>query len=72
METHKAFIPYTPGTFAACPPDSGSVIQARVVGLEKEVVRLDRKVLLDGKRVDEIPYSFLVCPTPVTGMRHVD
>lgn len=60
VDTHKAFIPYRPGTFANCPEDSGSVIQARVEDLTRSRVRLDRKVLLDGQYTDSIQYSYLV------------
>ncbi|RDW63318.1 putative amid-like nadh [Coleophoma cylindrospora] len=63
VDTHRAFIPYVPGTFAACPPGSGTVIQARVSELTKSAVQLDRKVLLDGLLTDSIPYSFLVIAT---------
>ncbi|RDW57353.1 putative amid-like nadh [Coleophoma crateriformis] len=63
VDTHRAFIPYVPGTFAACPPGSGAVIQARVSELTKSAVHLDRKVLLDGLPTDSIPYSFLVIAT---------
>jgi hypothetical protein len=60
VNTHKAFIPYVPGTFASCEPGSGSVIQARVTSVDKSAVQLDRKVFLDGASVDSIPYSFIV------------
>lgn len=63
VDTHKAFIPFTPGTFANCPPGSGSVIQARVVALTKDRISFDRKVDLDGQHVDSIPYSYLVIAT---------
>lgn len=61
VDTHKAFIPYTPGTFANCPKESGSVIQARVLDLTRSKVLIDRKVSLDGQTTDAIPYSYLVC-----------
>ena len=60
VDTHKAFIPYTPGTFANCPPGSGTVIQAKVAGLNKSVVKLDRKVSVDGVETESIPYEYLV------------
>ena len=60
VETHKAFIPYHPGAFADCPPNSGAVVQARVIGLSKTAVQLDRRVFLDGDQVDSIPYAYLV------------
>lgn len=60
VDTHKAFIPYVPGTFANCPPGSGSVVQARVTGLSKSAVTLDRKVKLDGHLLDTVPFAFLV------------
>lgn len=60
VDTHKAFIPYTPGTFANCPKDSGFVIQARVLDLTRSTVRLDRKVFLNGEIIDTVPYSYLV------------
>ncbi|KUJ07593.1 FAD/NAD(P)-binding domain-containing protein [Mollisia scopiformis] len=63
VETPRAFIPYVPGTFAACPPGSGTVVQARVTGLDRSTVKLDRKVALDGQRLESIPYSFLVIAT---------
>lgn len=63
VDTHKAFIPYSPGTFANCPPESGSVIQARVTTLRRDSVQLDRKVLLDEQHLDSIPYSYLVVAT---------
>lgn len=63
VDTHKAFIPYTPGTFANCPKDSGVVVQARASDLTKSSVRLDRTVLLDGRHVDSIAYAYLVSVT---------
>lgn len=63
VDTHKAFIPFTPGTFSSCPPGSGSVIQARVVSLTKDRISLDRKVELNGQHVDSVPYSYLVIAT---------
>lgn len=62
VDTHKAFIPLSPGTFAECPPNSGSVIQAQATGISGNAVHLDRKVSLDGAEVDSIPYSYLVRP----------
>lgn len=61
VDTHKAFIPYVPGTFASYLPDSGIVIQARVSSLTHSVIKLDKKVLLRGQTLDSIPYSYLVC-----------
>lgn len=62
FDTRKAFIPYLPGTFAACPPGSGNVVQARVTNITKESVSLDRKVNLEGQSLDTIPYEYLVSP----------
>lgn len=56
----KAFIPFVPGTFAACPPGSGTFVQAAVTNLKSDVVQLDRKVIIDGQQLESIPYSFLV------------
>jgi NADH dehydrogenase FAD-containing subunit len=67
VDTHKAFIPFTPGTFASCPPGSGTVVQARVTGLNKSFVHLDRKIALDGLHTDSIPYSFLVSIVNIIG-----
>lgn len=64
VDTHKAFIPYTPGTFASCPPGSGSIVQAKAVNLSKSSIQLDRKVTLDGQQLDNVPYSFLVSSHP--------
>lgn len=61
IDKHKAFIPYTPGTFADCPPDSGRVVRARVQSITKQDLQLDRKVDLDGQKTDAIPYTYLVC-----------
>ena len=63
VDTRKVFIPFVPGTFAASPPGSGSVVQARVTSLTKCSVQLDRKVLVDGLYLDSIPYVFLVSIT---------
>lgn len=60
VDTHKAFIPYVPGTFANCPKNSGIVVQARVLNLTRSSVQLDRKVTLDGNSIDVISYSYLV------------
>jgi hypothetical protein len=84
VDTHKAFIPYTPGTFANCPPESGIVVRAGVHKIDKEEIWLDRKVEVNGKGVDKIPYAYLVSRTrvgyfrnemtdcDVTGYRHRD
>ena len=63
VETHKAFIPYTPGVFASSPPGSGRVVQARVTRINRDSVQLDRKVDLDGLKVDAIHFSYLVLAT---------
>ncbi|KAF4548137.1 Pyridine nucleotide-disulfide oxidoreductase-like protein 7 [Elsinoe fawcettii] len=63
VETKKAFIPFVPGTFAGCPPGSGSVVQAVASRIEKGQIRLDRKVNLDGKQTDSIKYAYLVIAT---------
>lgn len=63
VDTHKAFIPYVPGTFANCPSGSGTVVQAIVTSLNNSAVQLDRKVFLDGQHLDSISYSFLVIAT---------
>ena len=63
VDTHKAFIPYTPGAFASSPPGSGKVVQARVTSLNRDSVQLDRKVELDGLDVDTIPFAYLVLAT---------
>ena len=60
VDTHKAFIPLSPGTFASAPPGSGTVVQAAVTSLDGSSIKLDREVKLDGKAVDSIPYAFLV------------
>lgn len=60
VDTHKAFIPFVPGAFAGCPPGSGTVVQAKAIGLNDSAVQLDRQVSLDEKHVDSIPYSYLV------------
>ncbi|KAF2224637.1 hypothetical protein BDZ85DRAFT_194937 [Elsinoe ampelina] len=63
VETRKAFIPFVPGTFAICPSGSGLVIQAAATAIEKENLRLDRKVNLDGEQTDRIKFSYLVVAT---------
>ncbi|KAI4810394.1 putative oxidoreductase [Aureobasidium sp. EXF-8845] len=63
VDTHKAFIPYTPGTFANCPAQSGVVVRAGVHKIDKEEIWLDRKVEVNGKGVDKIPYAYLVIAT---------
>ena len=60
VDTHKAFIPFTPGTFANCPPGSGVVVRAGVEKIDKEEIWLDRKVEVDGRSVQKIPYAYLV------------
>lgn len=64
VPTQKAFIPYLPGTFAAAPPGSGTVLQAKVVDVDSSTVKLDRKVSLDDQLVDKISYEFLVGHAP--------
>lgn len=61
--TEKAFIPYMPGTFATAPAGAGTVIQAKVLGIESSSVSLDRKVTLDNQQVDRIPFDFLILAT---------
>jgi NADH dehydrogenase FAD-containing subunit len=61
VDTHKAFIPFTPGAFAACPAGSGVVVRAGVTGIEDKEIRLDRSVELNGRAVSSIPYEYLVC-----------
>ncbi|KAI9047780.1 hypothetical protein LZ554_008490 [Drepanopeziza brunnea f. sp. 'monogermtubi'] len=63
VDTKKAFIPFVPGTFAACPPGSGSFVQASVTGVTKDSVNLDRKVEIDGQLLDSIPFAYLVIAT---------
>lgn len=60
MDTHKAFIPYSPGTFANCPPGSGHVVQAAVTKLDNDTMQLDRVVNLNGQDTKKIPYKYLV------------
>jgi hypothetical protein len=60
VKYQKAFIPFVPGAFANCPPGSGTMIQARVTGIGRSSIQLDRKVTLDARQVDSIPYSFIV------------
>lgn len=60
IDIRKAFIPFNPGTFAACPPGSGKVVQAKVTSIDRQHVRIDRKIALDGSQVDVIPYKYLV------------
>lgn len=56
VNTYKAFIPFKADNFG----QSSAVLQATVTGLTSSTVQLDRKLLLDGKSQDSIPYSFLV------------
>lgn len=60
VDTHKAFIPFTPGTFADCPAGSGVVVRAGVTKIDNKEIWLDRKVEVNGKRLDKIPYAYLV------------
>jgi hypothetical protein len=71
VDTHKAFIPYTPGTFANCPAESGVVVRAGVHKIDKEEIWLDRKVEVNGKGVDKIPYAYLVS-TQESGVQRMD
>ncbi|KAI4724215.1 putative oxidoreductase [Aureobasidium sp. EXF-10728] len=63
VDTHKAFIPFAPGTFAGCPVGSGVVVRAGVEKIDKEEIWLDRRVEVNGKGVDRIPYAYLVIAT---------
>ncbi|PBP24286.1 hypothetical protein BUE80_DR004847 [Diplocarpon rosae] len=63
VDTKKAFIPFVPGTFAACPPGSGHFVQATVIGVTKDSIKLDRKVDVDGQSLDSIPFAYLVLAT---------
>lgn len=67
FDTRKAFIPFRPGAFSQCPPDSGKVVQARVTDISRTSIKLDRKVELDGAQVQELPYQYLVSPVPTFG-----
>ena len=60
FDTRKAFIPFSPGAFANCPPGSGRVVQARATKLSHALVYLDRGIELDGRSVQELPYEYLV------------
>ena len=60
VDTHKAFIPFTPGTFANCPAESGVVVRAGVTNIDKDEIWLDRKVEVNGQRLDKVPYAYLV------------
>lgn len=60
VDTHKAFIPYHPGTFANCEPESGHVIQAKVTSLSGSAIQLDRNVTVEGRSINSIPYDYLV------------
>jgi len=60
VDTHKAFIPFTPGTFANCPAGSGVVVRAGVKKIDKEEIWLDRKVEVNGQGVERIPNAYLV------------
>lgn len=60
VDTHKAFIPFTPGTFANCPAGSGVVVRAGVKKIDKEEIWLDRKVEVNGQGVERVPYAYLV------------
>lgn len=63
VDTHKAFIPFVPGTFADCPPGSGTVIRAKVAAVTKQSIKLDRDVDFQGSRTDTIDYAYLVVAT---------
>ncbi|THX55883.1 putative oxidoreductase [Aureobasidium pullulans] len=63
VDTHKAFIPFTPGTFASCPPGSGVVVRAGVTKIDKSEIHLDRSVKLNDKSVNSIPYQYLIIAT---------
>ncbi|KAK4553488.1 vacuolar protein sorting/targeting protein PEP1 [Recurvomyces mirabilis] len=63
VETHKAFIPYKPGTFRDCSEGSATIIQARAIDLTNNEVKLDRMVEFEGRQVDSLPYSYLVIAT---------
>ncbi|KAI5241348.1 putative oxidoreductase [Aureobasidium subglaciale] len=63
VDTHKAFIPFTPGTFAACPVGSGVVVRAGVTRIDKTEIQLDRSVKLNERSVDRIPYQYLIIAT---------
>ena len=61
LPAKKAFIPFNPGTFKDCPPESGVVLHAKVVGISKKAVTLDQPAeLAPGQLSTQIPYSYLV------------
>lgn len=66
VDTHKAFIPYTPGTFANCPSGSGLVVKAAVTKIGQSEIYLDRTVRLNDTDVMSIPYQFLVSRSPLS------
>lgn len=72
MDTHKAFIPFTPGTFASCPPGSGVVVRAGVTKIDKSEIHLDRSVKLNDKSVNSIPYQYLVSTQSPSNMTMAD
>ncbi|GAM89558.1 hypothetical protein ANO11243_075970 [Dothideomycetidae sp. 11243] len=63
VDTHKAFIPFSPGTFQDCPPGSGAVIQAAVTSIGATTLQLDRNVVLDGQPTKSVPFRFIVIAT---------
>lgn len=63
VDTHKAFIPFVPGTFADCPPGSGAVIRAKVAAITKTSVQLDREVEFQGRKTKSMDYAYLVIAT---------
>ena len=63
VETHKSFIPFSPGTFADCPPGSGEVVRAQVARIDKDAIHLDRQVNVDGQQTNIIKYAYLVIAT---------
>ncbi|CAL3972305.1 hypothetical protein PZA11_004548 [Diplocarpon coronariae] len=63
VDTNKAFIPFIPGTFAACPTGSGHFVQARVTDVTKDSIKIDRKVDVDGELLNSIPFAYLVLAT---------
>ncbi|KAF2152170.1 FAD/NAD(P)-binding domain-containing protein [Myriangium duriaei CBS 260.36] len=63
VDTHKAFIPLSPGTFKDGPPGSGAVVRAAVTGINESNIQLDRKVDVAGHSTDLVPFAFLVLAT---------
>lgn len=60
VDKRKAFIPLNPGTFKDCPEGSGLAVQAKVISVTRELLKLDKAIEIDGQLIDEIPYSYLV------------